>query len=112
MNPVEYNQIEHGYIPYPTDEEWFEKICRGLDISLESPDPNVVGDYIILRGYWEKPFVMQKMNEDILISPFVCTTEGVPLTKEKMIEVQEYLVDYAKKHNKEAEKYNKEHGVS
>lgn len=102
--PSNLLDIEHGYIPYPTEQEWMVSIAKVLDIPKENID-----DEMELMRLWHDPFVMQKMLEMRFPSPFTHTADGKQLTKEKLISLMEYINKIVEEHNKKVDEYNKEH---
>ena len=59
MDIKEYSDIERGFTSPPSNHEWFNSLCFGLN--LFSFDYEKLGKELLLE--WRKPFVMQKMEE-------------------------------------------------
>lgn len=99
MSGSEYSNMERGLAPPPDSDEWLHKLCKNLKVPSHSEDE------MDLYIEWNKPFVMQLMDEDIFISHATMSDDSVPTAK-KLGEVSEYLRDIAIEHNKKARKYN------
>ena len=99
MSPSEYSDIERGLAPPPKNKEWVHNLLEKLQI------PPYSEDEMNLYLEWNKPFVMQLMDEDIFITHATLTGGGHADAK-KLVEVSEYMQDIAKKHNKKAKEYN------
>ena len=99
MDAKELGDIEHGYAP-PPSEEVFWRIVEALGIT-EDHSPELIE----LAEEYRKPFVMEKMPENI-IPGFVCTTDGKAPTKEKLTQLADWLNEKAVEHNKKADEYN------
>ena len=104
MSPLDLNHIEHGYQEYPREKEWLFKIQSMLRFD------DYDSDCLELASLWLKPFVMQKMNEDVFPSPFTSKADGTRLTTEELEKLCLFLQNHAKEHNKKADEYNKTHG--
>ena len=104
MSPSDYVNIEHGYMSYPTDFRWFDRLCYNLGLFNEDDFLKDLGKELLLE--WRKPFIMQKMHEDCVCSPLVHKTDGTPLTEEEFRNLHEHINNYAKEHNKKADEYN------
>ena len=99
MSPSEYSDIERGLAPPPKDEEWIHKIVSLLEMPQFSEDE--MGLYV----EWNKPFIMQLMDEDI----YVChalMADDTSADAEKLGGLSEYLQKIAVEHNKKAKEYN------
>jgi transcriptional regulator with XRE-family HTH domain len=99
MAPSEYSAIERGLAPPPEDKEWIHKIMKLLEL------PEYSEDEMDLYIEWNKPFVMQLMNEDI----FIChglMSDGTSADAKKLVEVSEYMQNIAIEHNKKAREFN------
>jgi len=101
MSPSEYSNLERGLALPPKDKEWIHKLLEKLQI------PQYSEDEMALYIEWNKPFVMQLMDEDIFISHATLTGGGHADTK-KLKEVSEWMREIAIEHNKKAKKYNEE----
>ncbi len=99
MSPSEYSAIERGLAPPPKDKEWIHKMMKLLEL------PEWSEDEMDLYIEWNKPFVMQFMNEDISICHGLMS-DGTSADAEKLGEVSEYMQDIAKEHNKKAREHN------
>ena len=125
MNPSDYIDIEMGYTPPPSQSKWLFKIFENMGFT----NKKAIFDNLKAHPYWtpgfmsqkakdqqdlwylhNKPFVMQKMNEEGLPA-FVSTENGAPLDKDKLRALAEWMQTKAKEHNKKVDAYNKEHGV-
>lgn len=101
--------IERGYAKHPSHIKLFLATFKnaveettGEDLSFE-----------VFKELYElalEPFVMQKMPLGGM-PVFPCTTDGKPMTDEKMRDFCEYMKTYFEEHNAKADAYNKEHGV-
>ena len=98
MMPSVLSKIEHGYMEPPQDPQWLYKLVDVLGLEARSSEE------MQLFSFWTDPFVMQEMPE--FCPAVVCTEDGNPLSKEKMIEFVEWMNDRAKEHNKKAREYN------
>lgn len=99
MKPSEYSAIERGFTPPPKEEEWLHQVTEALEL------PEFSGDEMALYICWNKPFVMQLMDEDIVIC-HALMTDDTSADAKKLGEVTEYMQNIAKEHNKKARKYN------
>ncbi len=99
MGGAEYSNMERGLTPPPSDETWLHELCKKLKVPPGSMDE------LDLYAEWNKPFVMQMMDEDIVVCHGLMTDDS-SATPEKLGEVSEYLQNIAKEHNKKARKYN------
>ena len=63
-------------------------------------------DQLDLLHLWHEQFIMQKMPENILVSPFTHTVDGELLSEEKYAELCEYMDKIATEHNQKADEYN------
>ena len=100
MKSSEYNDIENGYIQYPINSDWIWKVINVLNLDDKSYDK------LDLLYLWHEPFIMQKMPENILVSPFTHTVDGELLNEKKYIELSKYVNKIAVKHNQKVDKYN------
>jgi hypothetical protein len=100
MKPSEYSRLEHAYAAPPEDAEWFWKLVYSIGVGDD------IEAQLTLRSLLLEPFVMQEMPE--FIPAFVCTTDGNPLSKDKMTEFVEWMNDKVEEHNKEAKEYNEQ----
>ena len=105
MSPLDLSHIEHGYTEYPREKEWLFKILSLLRVD------DYDHDCLELSSLWVKPFVMQKMSENVVPSPFTSKVDGTLLTIEELEKLCLFLQNNAKEHNKKADEYNKTHKV-
>ena len=102
--PSELSDIEHGYKKLE-DSEVFDAMKKNFVWPVN--DLDIVNLEILLQ----EPFAMQKMSVGG-IPVFPITTDGKPITDEKLRDLHEYLQTYMEEHNTKADIYNKRHGVS
>ena len=102
MDVIEYLNIEKGYAPRPDCGRFMSKIRLEAGLNYEDDD----WDELVQLSY--KPFVMQKMSEGVVPSPFTHKSDGTQLTKEEFISLTDHINNIAKEHNKKAEIYNNE----
>ena len=102
MCPSEYSKMERGLIPPPKCKKWIFEIITALNLGPENKEA------LELYDLWSEPFVMQKMNENFVCSPFTHKSDGTPLTAEEFIGFNEHINSIGRNHNKVAEEYNKE----
>jgi transcriptional regulator with XRE-family HTH domain len=93
------NRIESDYL-YPVGDLILDRIKRLL--------VDVVEEKKIEELYrlYEEPFVMQKMQENVVVSPLTAKTDGTQLTTEEHMDINDYINDIAREHNKKADIYN------
>lgn len=103
MCPLELSNIERGICSPPTCKMWIYNIS--IELGLEH---NSLED-LELYNSWSQPFVMQKMSENVIVSPLSHKSDGTILTTEEYIDLNEHINSIAREHNKRAEEYNKEH---
>jgi len=103
MCPSEYSKIERGLVPPPPCKKWIYGVIDLFNLEHDSSEA------LELYNLWAEPFVMQKMSENIVISPLTSKTDGTQLTTEEFINLNKHINAISKKHNKVAEKYNEEH---
>ena len=106
INPSHLSEIERGLRPPSKSKKWFNKIVKAMNLPKDS------NDYYELLNLWEAPFIMQEMDENMMVSPFVHKSDGTRLTTEEYINFNEHLKFIARKHNEKARKYNQKHGLS
>ena len=99
MSASEYYAMERGFTPPPKDEEWLHKLTEKLQV------PSLSGDEMALYICWNKPFVMQLMDEDIFIT-HALMTDGTSADLKKLGELSEWMRAKAVKYNKKAREYN------
>jgi hypothetical protein len=103
MSVLLYSEIERGLVPPPPSKEW---ICDIIGL-LQMEEGCL--DSVELYDLWEKPFVMQKMNENVVCSPMTHKSDGTPLTTEEYLNLNEHINSVAREHNKMADEYNESH---
>jgi transcriptional regulator with XRE-family HTH domain len=101
MSVSEYSKIERGYVKPPKDTRWITRIIDSFGINFPCSEETK------LLKLWKKKFVMQKMSEGGFVSPFVSKSDGTLLTTEEIVDLNEYINNYKKEHNKKADEYNK-----
>ena len=102
MNPSQYSEIERGLVPPPPCKKWIYEIIDLFNLEHDSVEA------IELYSLWAKPFIMQKMSEDGIVSPLVHKKDGERLTTKEYIGLNEHINAIGRQHNKIAEKYNRE----
>ena len=100
MSVLLYSEIERGLVPPPPSKKWIGDIMVSLNMEFGCLDA------VELYDLWEKPFVMQKMNENVVCSPLTHKSDGTLLNKEEFKSLHDHINDVAKKHNKMADEYN------
>ncbi len=100
--PSQLSDIEHGYIVYDKSGKWIENIR--LILKLEQEDFNMKE----LCRYFHKPFIMQKMPENIVPGILTSDREGELISDKTYLELTEFLNKRAEEHNKRADEYNNE----
>lgn len=101
MSPSQYSQTERGIVPPPPCKKWIAGMIDSLNIEHDSLEA------LELYNLWDEPFVMQKMNENVIVSPLSHKSNGTRLTTEEYININEHINSIGRKHNKVAEGYNK-----
>jgi len=91
------SSVEHGWEKPPEDKEWLETIFGALEANEDTIKR--------LEEFIEMPFIMQKMNENVMIG-HATKTDGSIATSDDLINLSNYINDVAKKHNKKADEYN------
>lgn len=97
-----YSEMERGLVPPPPCKKWIYGMMTHLNLEHDSLKAKE------LHNLWDEPFVMQKMDEDVVVSPFVHKTDGTRLTTEEYLNLNEHINSIGRKHNKIADEYNKE----
>ena len=103
MSVLLYSEIERGLVPPPPSKKWINDMIDLLQMEegcLES---------VFLYDLWDKPFVMQKMHDNVVCSPLTHKSDGTPLTTEEYLKLNEHINSVARKHNKIADEYNESH---
>jgi len=96
--PSILSSIERGYEKPPQDKEWLENIFNTLEADEDTKKR--------LNESQKMPFVMQKMNENIVLSPLTHKSDGTSLTGEEFLKLHEHINGVAIEHNKKADEYN------
>jgi hypothetical protein len=101
MDPSDYSDIEQGYVPPPSTEEWIENILMALvgEGNMKSRAE--------LYYFWKEPFKMQKMPENFLPGIFLHHSDGSQPTREQLEKFIEFLEKRTREHNQKADEYNK-----
>ena len=97
MSGVEYSNMERGLTSPPTEEKWIHTLCEKLKV----PSKEKAELYI----EWNKPFVMQLMDESVFIV-HALMEDGTSADAQKLHEVSEYMRNISIEHNKKAREYN------
>lgn len=93
--------IEHGYASPPDCGRFMAQILKVLDV----PDDHQ--DWLELRDLrYDKPFVMQEKDENVVVSPLVHKTDGTRLSEEEYRGLNTHINNVAKEHNKKAREFN------
>ena len=103
MSVSELSNIERGIHPPPKCKKWIHNMSIKLGLEFNSLED------LELYYLWSEPFVMQKMDEDIMISPLTHKSDGTQLTGDEFVALHEHINSISKKHNKIADDYNREH---
>ena len=100
-----YSNIELGYEKFE-DVAIYDRIKDSFteDVSTE--------DIRKLDELFEAPFVMQKMPEPFMPSPFIHKSDGEKLTEDELMGLIDYVNTITKEHNEKADAYNNAHGVT
>ena len=103
MDVLFCSKMERGLIPPPPCKKWINGMIDYLNLAHDSEEA------IELYELWAEPFVMQKMDENILPSPLVHKSDGTKLTEYELKSLTDHINSVGREHNKMAEEYNKEH---
>lgn len=98
IKPSQLSRIERGLEEAPKSDKWLELLFDLLTGMSDDEEDALIEAY-------NAPFIMQYMPEYPL-PVFVCTTDGKPLCKEKLMSLAHYLHDIAHEHNLKADKHN------
>lgn len=96
----EMYDIEHGYIPCPWSYSFSTQVRKVLGIPVDHED------WIELVRLAREPFVMQEMDEGVVVSHLVHKTDGTPLSEPEYRGLNAHINDIAKEHNKKAREFN------
>ena len=99
MKVYDYSRLERGLIEYPRSLSWIVKVIDNLNIK----DDEDKKDKLLL--WWGKPFIMQKMKENIF-AIHALDTNGKSTSARNLKKISKYLKKQAKEHNKKADEYN------
>jgi len=116
MKPSELSELERELAPPSSDPAWFRLICEKLGFDSATVEQVMQEEVFYhpappvkeLYQLWTAPFVMQKIDENFFPA-FICTSDGNPLSKEKLEEFIEWMNQRAREHNRKADEYNKQH---
>jgi len=92
--------IEHGYALPPDCGRFMAQIIKVLDIPIDHED------WVELEKLKIKPFIMQKKNENVVLSLLTHKSDGSRLTEEEFKNLHDHINNIAKEHNKKADEYN------
>jgi transcriptional regulator with XRE-family HTH domain len=107
LNVSELYEIENGYTPPPDCGRFIAQIRKALEV--EETDLDWLE---LLNLRYNQPFVMQKMETGLRAGPLTHKVDGTYLTSDEHQSLNEYIESIAVEHNKKADAYNAEHGVS
>lgn len=103
MSVLFYSEMERGLIPPPPSKKWIYEMMTFLNLKHDSLEA------MELYNLWAKPFIMQKMSENVVVSPLVHKSDGTRLTTEEYIQLNEHINSVGREHNKIAHEYNDGH---